>query len=280
LVVSTDTLVAGVHFPEDTPPSDIGYKALAVNLSDLAAMGATPAWVSLALTLPSVDESWLADFAGGFFELAARHNVQLIGGDTTRGALSITVHIQGFVPTGTALTRTGARVGDRICVTGTLGDAALALQSGDACHSLSAASAAYLLARLRRPTPRIDAGIALRGVATSAIDISDGLAGDLGHVLAASGVGATLEIARLPLSPALCSLEDKTQAWRLALAGGDDYELCFTVPEEAYARVARHLTSRDCVVTSIGRIESALGLRGLQPDGGLLDLEPTGYRHF
>lgn len=200
LAVSTDTLVAGVHFFADMDPVKLGHKALAVNLSDLAAMGAEPRWVSLALTLPEVDEAWVAGFAQGFLELADFYNVELVGGDMTRGPLSITVSIKGIVPERSALLRSGAQPGDAVFVTGQLGDAALALQQRLAHQTVSPD---YLLTRLEQPEPRILAGMALRGLASSCLDISDGLASDLRHILQASGVSAQIELSQLPLSPAL-----------------------------------------------------------------------------
>jgi thiamine-monophosphate kinase len=199
LAVATDTLVEGVHFPPQTAPETIGHKALAVNLSDMAAMGAEPRWATLALTLPQADEDWLTAFSSGFLALAAAEGVQLIGGDTTRGPLSITVQILGLLPSGSALRRSGACAGDLVYVTGTLGDAGLALRMLQHAHG-SAAVAAPLAQRLNQPQPRTQEGLALRGIASAAIDISDGLCADLGHILAASGVGAHINLAALPLS--------------------------------------------------------------------------------
>jgi len=199
LVVTTDTLIAGVHFPAETAPADIGWKALAVNLSDLAAMAATPAWCTLALTLPDADGDWVDAFLDGFLELAEQHGVALVGGDTTGGPLSITVTAQGFVPSDVALRRDGAQAGDDIWVTGTLGDAA----GGLAQWQRQGLMSAKLRHRLDRPTPRVAAGLGLRGLAHAAIDVSDGLAADLGHVLAASRLGAEVELGRLPTSRSL-----------------------------------------------------------------------------
>jgi thiamine-monophosphate kinase len=272
LVVSTDTLVWDVHFSDDYSPGDIGYKALAVNLSDLAAMAAQPAWATLALTLPRADEGWIADFARGFFDLAKAHGVALVGGDLTRGPLTITVGAYGFAPTGLSLKRSGARPGDEIFVTGTLGDAALCLADLPSPHR------AYLERRLRRPTPRVAEGLSLRGLASGGIDLSDGLAADLGHLLIQSGCGATVYLERLPLSPALRAMDDPDRRLALALAGGDDYELCFTVPPQQRSM----LESRwyGAPMTSIGRIEARPGLRWISADGSAYHPPREGYRHF
>ena len=272
LVVSTDTLVRDVHFSDDYSPEDIGYKALAVNLSDLAAMAARPAWATLALTFPRADEAWIADFARGFFDLAEAHGVALVGGDLTRGPLTITVGVYGFVPTGLSLRRSGARPGDEIFVTGTLGDAALALAGLPSPHR------AYLETRLRRPTPRVAEGLSLRALASSGIDISDGLAADLAHLLTQSGCGATVYLERLPLSPALRALDDPDRRRALALAGGDDYELCFTVPPQQ--RPMLESRWRGAPMTSIGRIEASPGLRWICADGSTYHPPREGYRHF
>jgi thiamine-monophosphate kinase len=272
LVVSTDTLVRDVHFSDDYSPGDIGYKALAVNLSDLAAMAAQPAWATLALTLPRADEGWIADFARGFFDLAEAHGVALVGGDLTRGPLTITVCVYGFAPTGLSLRRSGACPGDEIFVTGTLGDAALCLADLPSPHR------AYLETRLRRPTPRVAEGLSLRGLASAGIDLSDGLAADLGHLLIQSGCGATVYLERLPLSPALRAVDDPDRRRALALAGGDDYELCFTVPPEK--RPMLESRWRGAPMTSIGRIEARPGLRWISADGSAYHPPREGYRHF
>jgi thiamine-monophosphate kinase len=220
LAVSTDTLVAGVHFLPDTAARDIGWKALAVNLSDLAAMGAEPAWATLALTLPSADARWVDEFADGFAELSREHCVALVVGDTTQGPLSITVTIHGLVPAGAALTRAAARVGDGVYVTGTLGDAA----AGLLLVQSNAEASAPLLERLHRPTPRVQQGLILRGRATACIDVSDGLAADLGHICDASGVGAQIDADALPASSELSAAFDANARRAFQLAGGDDYE--------------------------------------------------------
>ena len=278
LVLTTDTLVSGVHFPEETAASDLGWKALAVNLSDLAAMAATPAWVSLALTLPEAEAAWIDAFLDGFCELADAHAVALVGGDTTRGPLSVTVSAHGFVPSGQALRRDRAGADEDVWVTGTLGDAAGALRQWQG-RGLQSAKLRF---RLDRPTPRVAAGLALRGLATSAIDLSDGLAADLGHVLAASGLGAELELARLPTSRTLFEHfgEDATR-WRLQLSGGDDYELCFTAPTANALEIEQALAACEASATVIGRTTRERGLRLLQPDGSAFELAATaGYDHF
>jgi thiamine-monophosphate kinase len=276
LAISTDTLLAGVHFPNDTAPADIGYKALAVNLSDMAAMGAQPVWFSLALSVPEMDWDWLQPFSQGLLELAREHHVALIGGDTTRGPLSITVTVHGFVPEGQALRRSGAKVGDDIWVTGSLGDAAAALQQiGSGMQSMK------LRYRLDRPTPRVAAGMALREWASAAIDVSDGLAQDLGHILAASGLGAELELGRLPVSSSLLEFHPAdTTRWQLQLSGGDDYELCFTAsPKNAFA-IEQALAECGVHASVIGHTTQQTGLRCLAPDGEPFALVRTGFQHF
>ncbi|MGH8401471.1 MAG: thiamine-phosphate kinase, partial [Gammaproteobacteria bacterium] len=229
LVVSTDSLVSGLHFPVALDPEAVGYRALAVNLSDLAAMGAEPAWALLALTFPEVDEAWLEKFSRGFFSLAGKHSVALVGGNVARGPLNITITAHGLIPTGQALMRKGARPGDAVCVTGHLGDAAAGLellQTGQADVD------DVCVRRFCFPEPRVAAGIALRGIASAMIDVSDGLLADLSHLLETGGIGATVELARLPLSKRIVEMHAIEAARRLALTGGDDYELCFTVAQE------------------------------------------------
>lgn len=276
LVTAVDTLVDGVHFPRHTSAFDIGYKALAVNLSDLAAMGATPAWMTLALTCPQAQQQWLVEFTQGLLTLATQHQVSLIGGDTTAGPLTVTIQVCGLIPVGQALLRSGARVGDEIYVTGTLGDAGLGLLAGvQQKLSLPIDVQSFAASRLNRPTPRVSEGIALRGIAHSAIDISDGLAADLGHILIASGVGARIEVENLPLSPALRDNLAQQHAVTLALSAGDDYELCFTVPP-AKIDLLPHLLSGS---SKIGVIESTPGLRCTLA-GQPFNLKKTGYQHF
>lgn len=277
LVLAVDTLVAGVHFPHETSAEAIGHKALAVNLSDLAAMGAGPAWATLALTLPEADDAWLEAFARGFFRLADAYDVSLVGGDTTRGPLCVTVQVCGRVPAGQALRRTGARPGDAVFVTGTLGDAGLGLAWVQGRAELAAAEGEAMRMRLDRPVPRVEAGLALRGLATAMIDVSDGLAADLGHVLEASGVGATVEVDALPLS---APVRTRTDARELALASGDDYELLFTAPPGREAELRGHPALSGPGCTRIGRIEAAPGLRLVDADGRAYEGARRGYDHF
>ncbi|QSA97678.1 thiamine-phosphate kinase [Methylococcus sp. EFPC2] len=272
LAVSTDTLVAGVHFLADTDPRRLGHKCLAVNLSDLAAMGADPAWVTLALTLPRVDEAWLERFAEGFLDLAQRYGVDLIGGDTTHGPLSITVQAMGWVSADKALRRDGARAGDAVYMTGELGLGGLGLRIALGKCAIDAPAA---VERLEKPEPRISAGLALGGLASACIDISDGLAADLGHILTASGVGATLDYAALPLPEPVRRHVEETGDWSMPLTAGDDYELCFTLAPEHEAELA----ARGISCTRIGHIEAERGLRILR-DGQRLELGAGGYRHF
>lgn len=276
LAASIDTLVAGVHFLPACDPEGLGHKSLAVGLSDLAAMGAEPAWATLALTLPDADETWLNAFSRGFGRLAERQGVALVGGDLTRGPLTITVQVQGLVPATAAVLRSGARPGDLICVSGTLGDAGLALRLLDAGEPVSE----FLRGRLERPTPRVELGLALRGIATAIIDLSDGLAADLGHILAASGVGAEIPLPNLPLSPAVSDRLAADADWGLPLASGDDYELCFCVPEQKSARIPPLAERFGIRIETIGRIRPEAGLRCLQKDGTTWDLTRSGYDHF
>jgi thiamine-monophosphate kinase len=279
LAASVDTLVCGVHFFEDVSPETLGHKVLAVNLSDLAAMGAEPAWVTLALTLPEENESWLYEFCRGFAGLAKQYGVQLVGGDTTRGPLSITVQAHGFVPDDLAMRRDGARAGDDIYVTGTLGDAALAVKCLKQ-EQLPKMSAQGLIQCLERPQPRIEAGCALRHLAHSAIDISDGLLADLGHILSMSEVGASIELDRIPLSPLVASTVDSQRDWSLVVSGGDDYELCVTLAPENRGDVARIANQLDLPITRIGRIEPQPGIRCVESDGRSWAPSSLGYDHF
>jgi thiamine-monophosphate kinase len=279
LAVTIDTLVEGVHFAPGVDPEGLGHKALAVNLSDLAAMGAEPAWVSLALTLPRSDPAWLEGFSGGFLALAKASGVRLVGGDTTRGPLSITVAAHGFVEPGMALRRDGARPGDLVYVTGAIGDAGIALlvQQGEYRPQRGAAD---MDLRLERPSPRIEAGRALVGIASAAIDISDGLLSDLGHICEGSGVGADLELQRIPLSPAVTEYLEQGGQWDRVLTGGDDYELCFTVPPQQLDALEIVGKQLDCGVTRVGSIGPEPGVRCRMGDGSELSLSSSGYEHF
>lgn len=277
LVVSIDTLVAGVHFFEDAPAADVGYKALAVNLSDLAAMGAQAHEAVLSLTAPVLDRAWMRDFGEGFAVLLRRHRLRLQIASFRPGPLTVTVEVQGHSPPETVLTRAGARPGDRIYVTGTLGDAGLALEARSRSLALPSAHERFVQRRLARPEPRLAAGYALRGVASAAIDVSDGLAADLTHVLEASAVGATIRETDLPLSPAVAGAGARGRA--LALSAGDDYELCFTVPADRLGLLSERQAALECPVRSIGEIEAQPGLRCVREDGSLFAPEP-GYRHF
>jgi thiamine-monophosphate kinase len=279
VVACCDTLIEGRHFPAESDPGDIGWKALAVNLSDLAAMGARPIAALLALSLPALPaRGWLDAFCDGWKALAAMHEVALAGGDTTRGpVLALTVTCFGEVPQGTALLRSGARPGDGIYVSGSLGDAAAGLALWPVREE---AATKPLIKRLARPLPRLALGEALRGRATSAIDISDGLLADLGHVLAASSVGATIESARLPLSRVLLAAIGEAQARDLALTGGDDYELCFTVPAECEDELAVIAAATATPLTRIGRITAAAGVRLIGSNGEPLSIPRSGWDHF
>ncbi|HSV82191.1 MAG TPA: thiamine-phosphate kinase [Ramlibacter sp.] len=282
LAVSSDMLVEGRHFLSTVDPRRLGHKALAVNLSDLAACGAEPLAFTLALALPQVDAAWLQAFSEGMLALADAHHCELVGGDTTRGPLCINVTIFGEVPAGQALLRSGARAGDELWVSGTLGDARLALEAFRGTLSLPAAVFEAARLRMEAPQPRVALGLALRGIATSAIDISDGLIGDLGHVLRRSGLGASIEAqaaagllaarGQLPLTDA--------QVRDLVLAGGDDYELAFTAPPGRRAQVEAAAAQAGTRVTRIGRIEADPGLRVLDAAGHLLPTHATGFDHF
>ena len=280
IVVVIDTLVSGVHFPPDTAARDIGYKSLAVNLSDIAAMGAEPLSAHVSLTRETRDPAWLAAFTAGLEELAARHDVRLAPALERAGPLCVSVEALGQVPRGLALTRAGARPGDDIYVTGTLGDAGLALAARASGEALAEPAGRFVAARLARPAPRIEAGLALRGLASAAIDVSDGLLADLGHILSSSRVGALIEAHSLPLSDALRRAVPHERALTLALTSGDDYELCFTVtPAPPSSDLEARLAALPCEVTRIGRVHSTAGLRVIDADGRELPVT-GGYRHF
>jgi thiamine-monophosphate kinase len=279
IAVSIDTLVENIHFFADVDPETLGYKSLAVGLSDLAAMGAQPAWFTLALTLPEVNENWLKGFSQGLAKLAKKHNIQLVGGDTTRGPLTISIQVHGFVAAEKAVRRSGAQVGDMIYVTGTLGDAGAALQLqlqkwNDV--TLNIEDKSYLRQRLEQPTPRLEIGQELAGIASSAIDISDGLLADLGHILEKSSVGARLDLTKLPLSLAMTKVDRKT-AERFALQSGDDYELCFTVPPQYFSEIEQRFKDQ---CTLIGTITDDQGIYFIDDNDALIALKGTGYEHF
>ena len=276
LAVTTDSLLPGVHFPADLDPEAVGHRALAVNLSDLAAMGAEPAWTLLALTLPEADGRWLEAFSRGFYALARRHRVQLVGGNIVRGPLNITITAQGLVPSGQALRRGGAKAGDKIFVTGNPGDAAAGLKL---IQAAKADAADPCVRRFTHPEPRIAAGLALRGLASACIDVSDGLLADLRHILEMSDVGATLLTAKLPLSKRLLQLHGLEAGAKLALTGGDDYELLFTAAPDRQQLIEEELKALDCPVACIGGIDAEPGLRCLEPSGHGLKLT-EGYKHF
>jgi thiamine-monophosphate kinase len=280
LVAAVDTLVAGRHFPEGSAPRSIGHRSLAVNLSDLAAMGATPAWATLALTLPSADRRWLEGFSAGFMELAAAHGVELVGGDTTAGPLTISVQILGQVEHGSALRRGGAQPGDILAVTGTLGDAGagLALLTGRTTAE-DGAAAAELIERFEYPMPRVQFGSSARDIASAAMDLSDGLAGDLPKFARASGLAAHVDVGRLPLSGALRSLATVAQAREWALAAGDDYELLVAVPAQRFDELAAVAARLNLTFTAIGDLRRGTGVTWAL-DGQSFAAPARGYDHF
>jgi len=280
LVMVTDSLVEGVHFPANSAPTSIGHRAFAVNLSDLAAMGAEPAWALLALTLPRVDEKWLEQFARAAGDLCRRHAVSLIGGDTTRGPLTITVTMIGIAPIGVALERRSGQPGDAIFVTGSPGDAAagLALEQ-NRLHVADAMSAQILRDRFLFPTPRCEVGIALRGLASDCIDVSDGLGGDLEKLCGASGCGAEVDAAALPISDALSGAVGRELAREYALTGGDDYELLFTVPLARLGAMTNAIARGLGPVTRIGSLVAGSGVR-VFARGGVMQFSGKGFDHF
>lgn len=279
LAVSTDMLVEGRHFFAGADPRKLGHKSLAVNLSDLAAMGAEPTAFTLAFSLPSAEEAWLAEFSHGLFELADAHGCELIGGDTTKGPLNICITVFGKTPTGEALRRDTAQIGDDIWVSGTLGDARLALGALYKEYELDAKVLNKAALRLHTPQPRVALGLALRGIAHSALDVSDGLIGDLGHILKKSEVGGTLHVDDLPAG-AMLQKQTAEMRRRFTLAGGDDYELCFTAPVSKREAVLGAAMAADTAVTRIGSIDAAPGLRLLDKAGRPLDLNLTSFDHF
>ena len=281
LAITTDTLVEGTHFLPSISPTDLAYKSVAVNLSDLAAMGATPAWVSLALTLPEIKEEWLAEFSQSLFAILDRYGVSLIGGDTTKGPLSITLTAQGFLPENQGLFRHQAKAGDWIFVSGFLGDSAAGLDLLLQNCKIENESDRYFIQRHLHPTPRVELGLALRAFSCCALDISDGLLADLEHILERSQVGAEIYLENLPLSHHLCTQYEQTQAEKFALTGGEDYELCFTVSEEKRKEMEQVLRSQGIKVTCIGQILPATSGLNLLKNGKKIAL-PThiGFDHF
>ncbi len=280
LAVSTDTMVSGTHFFPDVDPETLGHKALAVNLSDMAAMGAMPYWAMLALTVPDVNHEWLAKFAKGFFDLAEEFNVSLIGGDTTRGPLTMTVTIMGEVPAGAALRRGGAKAGNDIWVSGNLGDAALAVAHRKGLLKLEEGDYMEAVMRLYEPTPRVNLGQALRGLATAAIDISDGLLADLDHICVLSKVGATVEADRLPVSEIGARHIETAAGLTAVVAGGDDYELCFTAPENARESIEDLVDMLGVPLTRIGQIRKGKGVSLVSADGKPIAVDGRGFDHF
>ncbi len=280
LVVTTDTMLEGTHFLRTDSAEDIGYKSLAVNLSDLAAMGATPKWFTLSLSIPSVDRAWLSLFSNGLFSLADRYSTHLIGGDTTKGFLSICIQALGTVSAGRAVTRSGAVVGDDIYVTGTLGDAALGLLSQQSQVGLTRDAARACELRLRRPTPRVELGMALQSDAHAMIDCSDGFAADLEHLLSSSNKAAEVWLEAIPMSSAVGSWVATHHRWDIPLAGGDDYELIFTSSAEKRKSIEALGMALSCKISRVGKITNSDATVYYLPDGQVLDLTHKGYSHF
>jgi thiamine-monophosphate kinase len=282
LAVSIDTMVESVHFPKQTLAHDLGHKALAVSLSDLAAMGAEPAWATLALTLREIDENWIKSFCAGLFELATRFNVQLVGGDVTQGPLTVSTQLHGFLDKGKAIQRGGAQPGDDIYVTGKIGEAGLGLlleQGKITLEGISTTHADSLCQRLYRPQPRIDVGMGLHGIASAAIDVSDGVAADLNHLLRRSNVGAQIYVERLPVSDVFLPLFDAVGGWNQPLSAGDDYELLFTAAPNKAKDIEQLEQRTSCPVTRVGKITRDPGLRCLL-HGSPWELRSAGYEHF
>jgi thiamine-monophosphate kinase len=279
LVATTDTLVAGVHFPHGSAAAAIGHRALAVNLSDLAAMGARPAWALLALTLPEAQEAWLEEFSAGLGALAREYRVALVGGDTTRGPLCVTVQLLGLVPAGAALRRSGARAGDALFVSGTPGDAAAGLALEQRRLEAPPEARDYLRERFLLPTPRVALGERLREYASACIDVSDGLLGDAGKLAQASGVALEVHFESLPISEALRATLGDEEARRLALSGGDDYELCFAVPADKVTSLLAQLPPEEWGYARIGAVRAGAGAHVLR-GGTVMEFSHSGYQHF
>lgn len=279
IATSMDTLVGGNHFPKNADPELIAERALRVNLSDLAAIGAEPLWFTLGLTIPSADHHWLDGFSRGLYQAANLYNCALVGGDTTRGPLSITIQVMGAVGLDNALLRSNAKVDDTIYVTGKLGDGAAAVAVIKQELRVGKAAFSYFMSRYYRPTPRLAEGQMLRGVANAAIDVSDGLMADLGHICRASGVGASIDLERVPMSEALTKLGSKEQVLKWGLSGGDDYELCFTVPPEQISKIEDLIKKKKLDATAIGEIQRGSDVTCLNK-GEVLTVNKTGYQHF
>lgn len=280
LAVSTDMLVSGTHFFPDADPFMLGHKALAVNISDMAAMGAQPRWATLAISLPTEDKAWLERFSAGFFSLADLFNVELIGGDTTRGPLNMSITIMGEVLQGKALRRDGAKVGDEIWVSGVLGDAALALAHMQGKVVLSEDDFNAVAPALHLPQPRVSLGLALRGIAHSAIDMSDGLLSDLGHILERSDLAAELQFENFPVSKVMSSYLQQSLGRNCTLAGGDDYELCFTADVMRHAELEQLAKNLDLKLSCIGKLVPGAGYKVYAKDGNVMTIEEQGYEHF
>jgi thiamine-monophosphate kinase len=280
LVAAVDTIVAGRHFPEDADARSVGHRALAVNLSDIAAMGATPLWATLALTMPGVDPDWLTRFAAGFLDLADAHAVALVGGDTTRGPLSISVQILGHVPHGAALRRSGAQAGDLLAVSGTLGDAAAGLAMLEAASRRAGSRAEdELIRRFEYAEPRVQLGLSARGIASAAMDLSDGLVGDLPKLALASGLAARVSVDLLPLSAAMKAAANPDQALDWALAGGDDYELLFAVHPKRFAELEAAADRLNLMLTAIGELSTGAGVTWSR-NGKKFVPSVSGFDHF
>lgn len=273
-------MVQGMHFDAGTDPVWIGHKLAAVNLSDLAAMGADPAWSLLSLTLPKIEEHWLQAFSSGLHGLLGQYGVALVGGDTTRGPLCICLQLAGTVPQGESITRSGAKPGDMVCVSGTVGGAALALAMKQERVAPMPGDQGELMTSLYRPAPRVKLGSGLRKIATACIDISDGLAADLGHVARASKVGMEIDLKAIPVPPGYRDYLASGGDWELALGGGDDYELGFTVPESHLERVRELGEQLNLGITTIGRVTNRQGMSFFQEDGSRIEFQPEGYNHF
>jgi thiamine-monophosphate kinase len=280
LVVCVDTIVNGIHFLPNTPAAAVGHRALAVNLSDMAAMGAQPAWFTLALTLPDANEEWVAEFSQGLFDLANQHHVTLIGGDTTQGPLSVTIQVLGLLPDGKGLLRSAAKEGDKIFVTGCLGDAGVGLGMLQNKISVPADHREYFQHRYEYPEPRVSLGLLLREVANSAIDVSDGLVADLGHILEASHVGARIYADQIPLSHAMKKSVSTENALYLALTSGDDYEICFTASADRHSDIAKMTEKTGIACTCIGEIVSGNALNIQDMNGKIINFKHQGWEHF